>query len=72
MDNPLTPFELEQEAVTRVGVLMKNCQAQHWYFELLEVSRKLLMTSIVTFVSPGTPTQVKMKSLFERWFDFCS
>ena len=72
VDNPLTPVELEQQAVSRVGFLMKNYQVQHWYFELLEMSRKLLMTSIVTFVSPGTPTQVNMKSLFERWFDFCS
>jgi hypothetical protein len=37
---------------------MKNYEAQFWYFEILEMVRKLLMTSVVTFIAPGSPTQI--------------
>ena len=54
----LTPIQLEQRAVNRIGFLMKDFDVRYWYFEILELVRKLLMSSIVNFVTPGTPTQV--------------
>uniref|UniRef100_A0A7S0QFS0 EF-hand domain-containing protein n=1 Tax=Cryptomonas curvata TaxID=233186 RepID=A0A7S0QFS0_9CRYP len=50
--------EGELKAVTRIGFLIKNYKVQHWYFELLEMTRKLIMTSIITFIYTGTPAQI--------------
>lgn len=30
----------------------------YWYFELVEMIRKLLMTAILIFLFPGTPAQI--------------
>ena len=53
-----TAAEEEQRVVKRIGFLTKNYKVQFWYFELLEMIRKLLMTSIVTFIYTGTPAQI--------------
>ena len=50
--------EGELKAVTRIGFLIKNYKVQYWYFELLEMTRKLIMTSIITFIYTGTPAQI--------------
>ena len=50
--------EEEERAIKRIGFLTKNYKVQFWYFELLEMVRKLLMTSIVTFIYTGTPAQI--------------
>ena len=50
--------EEEERVVKRIGFLTKNYKVQFWYFELLEMIRKLLMTSIVTFIYTGTPAQI--------------
>jgi hypothetical protein len=48
----------ERRVLKRVGFLTKNYKVQYWYFELLEMCRKLIMTSIVTFIYTGTPPQI--------------
>ena len=48
----------EKLAMLRVGFLIKNYNVQSWYFELVEMSRKLFMTSIVTFVYQGSAAQL--------------
>ena len=50
--------EEERRAIKRIGFITKNYKVQFWYFELLEMVRKLLMTSIVTFIYTGTPAQI--------------
>ena len=48
----------ERLAMTRLGFLIKNYNVQSWYFELVEMSRKLFMTSVVTFVYQGSAAQL--------------
>ena len=44
----------EQTALLHVGFLFKNYEVSRWYFEIIEMVRKLLMTSVLVIISPGT------------------
>ena len=48
----------EDKAVQRMGFLMKNYDVRNWYFEITEMFRKLFMTSLITFIFPGTNSQI--------------
>jgi membrane protein implicated in regulation of membrane protease activity len=48
----------EKVAVQRLGFLMKNYDVQHWYFEILEMIRKLLMACVIALIDSGTSVQI--------------
>ena len=48
----------EELAVQRLGFLMRNYDVRHWYYEIIEMIRKLLMTSIIVFIYSGSYVQV--------------
>ena len=41
-----------------------HTQVDYWYFELLEMARKLFMTAILVFVSEGSAGQILVTTLF--------
>lgn len=48
----------EKAAVHRLGFLMLTYEPRYWYFELLELARKLFIASVVIFIFPGSLKQV--------------
>ena len=60
----LSQVQLDEDmAVQRLGFLMKNYDVRLWYFEITEMFRKLFMTSLITFVFPGTGSQITVAIL---------
>eukprot|EP00854_Cymbomonas_tetramitiformis_P001442 gene1442-2063_t len=53
-----TFVEREKLAIKRVGFLIEMYQVKYWYWEIVEMTRKFLLTSAIVFVDPGTATQV--------------
>jgi len=49
---------LEQRALRKVGFLFEAYTVQTWYWESVELMRKLILTSILALVAPGSATQV--------------
>ena len=48
----------EQHIINRFGFLILAYRVEFWWFEAVEMFRKLLMTSILVFIKPGTPGQL--------------
>lgn len=48
----------ERQAVDQFGFLFKSNRVQVWYFEILELLRKFLLTGVLVFVYPDTPEQI--------------
>ena len=56
--------ELSSEwAQDSFGFLYMSYTDGHWYFELLELVRKLLLTSVAAFVYAGSATQILSATL---------
>ena len=49
--------EEEQAAVAHIGFLVANYKPDFWFFEVIECVRKLLLTSALIYISPGSATQ---------------
>ena len=58
----------EQLIVNRFGFLFVAYRVNFWWWEGVEMSRKLLMTSILVFVMPGTTGQLAMGSMITFLF----
>ena len=66
---------LEQRALRKVGFLIEAYTVQCWSWEVVELARKLILTSILALVAPGSATQVTvgvlvsfaMLLLFQRY-----
>eukprot|EP00293_Proteomonas_sulcata_P010899 CAMPEP_0184308506 /NCGR_PEP_ID=MMETSP1049-20130417/16939_1 /TAXON_ID=77928 /ORGANISM="Proteomonas sulcata, Strain CCMP704" /LENGTH=575 /DNA_ID=CAMNT_0026621209 /DNA_START=312 /DNA_END=2039 /DNA_ORIENTATION=- len=50
--------ELERKAVDRLGFLFLTYRPGAWWFELVEMFRKLTMAALLVFIFDGTPSQV--------------
>lgn len=50
--------EVEALTLARAGFLLSIYKVDYWYFELLEMLRKLFMTAILVFVSEGSVGQI--------------
>jgi hypothetical protein len=48
----------ERAAIQRCGFLFIAYEVQFWYFELFEITRKLLITCVTRFMYPDSPAQV--------------
>jgi len=51
-------LEGEQEVIDKIGFLFTMYEVKFWYFEAIEMIRKLLMTSVLVFIATGTPAQL--------------
>eukprot|EP00960_Hanusia_phi_P038652 753530-Hanusia_phi.AAC.6 len=51
-------FEQEERAIRHAGFLFESYKVKFWYFEMIEKSGKLVLTSVVLFVYEGTYLQV--------------
>ena len=49
---------LEQRALRKVGFLFEAYTVQCWSWEIVELGRKLILTSLLALVAPGSATQV--------------
>jgi hypothetical protein len=50
--------ERERQAIARVGSLFMAYKVSFWYFELFEMGRKLMMTSVMGFLLHGSAGQI--------------
>jgi hypothetical protein len=50
----------ERGAIQRCGFLFIAYEVQYWYFEVFEITRKLLITCVARFMYPDTPAQVSL------------
>ena len=50
--------ELERTAISCMGFLFVDYKVERWYFEIVEQLRKLMMTSVVVFLFPGSLYQL--------------
>lgn len=48
----------EKQAIDHIGFLFKNYRVECWYYELLEIVRKLICTAVMGFIFPGSPAQI--------------
>ena len=48
----------EELAILRLGFLLNAYQVETWYWELVEMIRKLLLTGILVVVYDGSPPQL--------------
>jgi hypothetical protein len=51
-----------------IGGLYANYDPDCWYFELIELLRKVVLTSLLVFIAPDTPLQSAMGVLFAVFF----
>jgi hypothetical protein len=57
---PLPPSDAERLAEDRVGFLFEAYRVQTFYWEVVELLRKFLLTGVMSMVSPGSAAQVVM------------
>jgi hypothetical protein len=58
----------EQILVSRFGFLFIAYRVDCWWFEGVEMLRKLLMTSVLVFIKPGTPGQMSVGAMITFFF----
>ncbi len=58
----------EQILISRFGFLFVAYRVDCWWFEGVEMLRKLLMTSVLVFIRPGTPGQLSAGAMITFFF----
>jgi len=48
----------ERNAIDRLGVVFMEYKVEYWYYELFDMGKKIMMTSVLSFVMYGTATQL--------------
>jgi len=48
----------EARVVAKVGFFFVAYGCQRWYWELIEMARKFLLTTLIVFIFPGSPAQI--------------
>ena len=57
---PLPPSPAEEHAENRIGFLFEAYHVDCYYFEVIELCRKLLLTGVMALVRPGSVAQIVM------------
>lgn len=57
---PLPPSPAEEHAENRIGFLFEAYHVDCYYFEIVELCRKLLLTGVMALVRPGSVAQIVM------------
>lgn len=57
---PIPPTPEEELAEDRVGFLFESYHVECYYWEIIELLRRLLLTAVMSLVSPGSGAQVVM------------
>ena len=55
--------KLKKRAIQEVGFLISSYRCGCWYWEVVELFRKLILTSVISLVAPGSATQVTVGCL---------
>jgi hypothetical protein len=58
----------EQVLISRFGFLFIAYRVDCWWWEAVEMFRKLLMTSVLVFIKPGTPGQLSVGAMITFFF----
>jgi len=61
-------LDFEQRQLSRFGILYAKYEPQCWWWELVELSRKLVLTGAIMFMSPGFVTQIWFAILLSTVF----
>ena len=48
----------ERNAIDRLGVVFMEYKVEYWYYELFDMGKKIMMTSVLSFVMYGTAMQL--------------
>ena len=55
----LTVFQkMEFNAISRVGFIFQMYHTRTWWYEILDLGRKLMLTGLIAFIENGSATQV--------------
>ena len=55
--------KIQHATQEEIGFLFHHYKKEYWYFEVVDLIRKLLLTSVVVFIYPDTPMQLVVGSL---------
>ena len=65
----------EEEAMETLAVLLEDYKVQFWYWEIVEVVRKLLLSAVLSLIDPGSIMQVSagllLCALFTTFYTLC-
>ena len=61
-------FPTEQQALARSGFIFCAYSVDKWYFEVVEMLRKLLLTTTIVFLFPNSPGQIVSAFLITFFF----
>lgn len=51
-----------------VNFLYESYRPQHWYFEIVETSRRLMLTAILSVIAAGSSLQIIVAILFSLFY----
>jgi len=57
----------ELRVLARLGLLFSDYKVEFWYFEIIEMVRKLILTAGILFLYPGSPQQTAAGLLVTVW-----
>jgi hypothetical protein len=49
----------ERKAMTRIGLLVESYHTRIWWYELLDLARKLFLNACIVFIGNGSAGQVR-------------
>lgn len=61
-------FIYEKRNLRRFGILYAKYEERCWWYELVEVSRKLVLSGLIIFIAPGTVSQVWFALMASMFF----
>jgi hypothetical protein len=61
-------FDDEQKIIRRLGFIFEAYRVKVWWWESVEMGRKLIMTSLLTFIYPDHPAQLCVGALMTFFF----
>eukprot|EP00937_MAST-01D_sp_MAST-1D-sp2_P003491 g3491.t1 len=62
------PIEPDEQTAFKLGPLYEAYLPQYWYWEVIELFRKLILVGILVFILPDTPTQLAVGALLALIF----
>jgi len=56
----LVHLRMQKKAISRLGVLFDNYHVHCWWYEILDLIRKLVLNGLMVFIGEGTAAQVRL------------
>ena len=64
LDDQIIKVKTEKTSTRLVSFLYDSYKPRHWYFEIIETSRRLMLTAILSVISAGSSLQIIVAILF--------